>query len=102
MASQPKIHEVDIVVPALRYLSRNPDGLTSRELKERLVALFQPSGINARLNANGDSAFMQIVGNIVSNRFIGNNMINRGFAKYNGRRILITEDGRALLRDIGY
>lgn len=102
MLEQPKIHEVDIIVPTLRYLRRKPEGMTSRELKDKLESLFRPTGVNARMNANGDSAFMQIVGNIVSNRHVGKNLINRGFATYNGRRIQITPEGRSLLTKIGY
>lgn len=104
MAQQDKIHEIDLLVPTLRYLDKSGGSLKTGDLTEKLTGLFQPSGINARLNANGLSAFSQIVRNIVSNRWSGRNMIHRGFATYDARRgvINITDAGRSLLTSIGF
>lgn len=105
MPEQQKILEIDLMVPALRFLAESPEGtLTTTQLRERLSALFQPTGVNAeRLWSRWDTHFDQTVRNIVSNRRKGDhNMIKRGFATYNGGRISITERGRELLRQIGF
>lgn len=105
MPKQSKILEIDILVPTLRHLAESAKGcLSTAELTAMLEALFQPTDVNAVLNANGLSAFSQIVRNTVSNRHVGKNLINRGFATYNenSRQICITQRGRELLAEIGY
>jgi hypothetical protein len=64
MAQQDKIHEIDLLVPALRYLDKAGGSLATAELMEKLTGLFQPSGINAKLNANNLSAFHKSCGTL--------------------------------------
>lgn len=106
MNEQDKIREIDLVVPALRYLYEAPNQtLSTTQLRERLTALFRPSGQNLIPNVRGDAAaFDQIVRNIVSNRNVGNNMINRDFATYDEvtGTISISQKGKDILEEIGY
>jgi hypothetical protein len=101
---QDKIREIDLVVPALRYLAKAHSGLDITELKARLIALFRPNGINMMPIESDVPPFEQIVRNIVSNRRHGKNMIHQGFASYDedSHVISITAKGLTLLNDIGY
>lgn len=92
---QPKIREADLLMPTLRYLNQYGP-LGSRDLIDRLTELFRPTDDNMRIVGNGEPAFNQIVRNMISNRFTGNNIINQGYAAYDeaAQVMSITEEGR--------
>jgi hypothetical protein len=107
MAAQPKIRQMDLIVPALRYLSKHKNGVETGPLREYLEDIFQPSGVNAKLVGKpGDrmTAFSQIARNAVSNRKKGKNLMAQGLCRYDvaTKTSSITDKGRRLLRSIGY
>lgn len=104
---QPRVHEIDLLVPSLYFLSQHREGADTTTRREYLENLFQPSDVNAEPVGGPGSRmtrFSQIARNAVSNQAHGKNIIAQGYATYadTTRLTTITERGLELLRQIGY
>ena len=103
--SQPRIREIDLLVPSLYFLAQHRDGVDTESRREYLENLFQPEGVNLEsVGRPGLTRFSQIVRNAVSNQGHGRNLIAQGYAAYDAmaRLTMITEKGLELLGQIGY
>ena len=98
----PRILEVNVGVPTLRFLASQPSGFaTTSSLIAHLVDEFEPTGEDAEiLSGRSDIKFTQIVRNLVSHRDTPGNIVCDGYAEYDSRRngLSITERGRQHLR----
>jgi hypothetical protein len=76
-----RISESDLLLPALKLLAVESTGyLSTTDLKEKLVELFQPEGEDAEILANrNDTRFTQIVRNMISHKKIPGNIIFLGY-----------------------
>jgi transposase-like protein len=99
-----RITEADLVVPTLRLAARRLGGfISTSELKTELQAIFSPVGKDDEIALNrADTYFTQKVRNLVSHK--ASNFIASGYAEHDPDRrgIVITDEGRGLLRAIGY
>ena len=96
-----RISERDLVLPALDYLDRAPNGfMTTADLITALESWFEPQGEDAApLVTRSDIKFTQIVRNTVSHRSSRSNLIGAGFATYDRVRkgLTLTDLGRKKL-----
>jgi hypothetical protein len=99
-----RIHERDLVIPALRAAAERPDGfISTADLIQWLEEYFQPEGEDAAiLGGRNDSKFSQIVRNLVSHRGGQNTMFAKEYAEYveEGKGIRITETGRLFIAQV--
>ncbi len=97
-----RVHESDLVVPALRLMSERTGGfITTTALIKELEALFNPSGKDAEIiRGRSDTYFSQKVRNLISHKGAENSFIRNGYAEHiaSRRGLRITEEGRALLK----
>lgn len=71
--------ERDLVIPTLRLLGTNPEGLTTTEIIAELRRVLEPSGHDAEtLPSRSDDRFSQKVRNLVSH----DTLVDFGFATY--------------------
>lgn len=96
-----RIHERDLVVPALAFLAERPEGVaTTCDLIKHLEEKFAPEGEDGQiLGGRADAKFSQIVRNLVSHRNTDKNPIKRGLMDYdaNEHTLQITNFGREAL-----
>lgn len=96
-----RVHETDLVIPALRLAAEREDGfISTAHLIRELEALFNPTGRDAEIiEGRSDTYFTQKVRNLISHRHSENSFIANGYAEYDRRRrgIRITDAGRRLL-----
>ena len=96
--------ESEMRIAALRVAASRPNGkATTTELKnevDRYVALTTEDRIPSKTRPN-EAMYQQIIGNIVSHRGSENNIFAKGWAKYTGDGIQITDAGRKHLRTLG-
>jgi hypothetical protein len=99
-----RVHESDLVMPALRFMSERKGGfILTRELIGELEALFNPTGRDAEIiEGRSDTYFCQKVRNLVSHKMTGNNFIAHGYAEHDAKRhgLRITDTGRELLKKL--
>lgn len=86
-----RIHENDIVLPALYFMSQQAGmQITTAKLKNLLVAAMHPQGEDAAiLDGRSDSKFTQIVRNLKSH----NTLLKLGYATYEATHYTITQKG---------
>jgi hypothetical protein len=98
------VHESDLVLPALRFMTESPNGfIETSNLIIRLEELFAPSGKDAEIiEGRSDTFFSQKVRNLISHRTTKKSFIANGFAKYDEKRhgLEVTDSGRALLKQL--
>lgn len=99
-----RIHEADLVIPALRLAAERSEGfISTSDLIRELAEIFNPTGRdNEIIQGRSDTYFTQKVRNLVSHRHSENSFIANGFAEYDSRRrgIRITDAGRRLLAQL--
>ena len=80
--------EWDLIVPALRFLRDNPQGLTTTQVSQALREQLKPSGSDLNiLAARSDDSFSQKVRNIfISDPSRHHSLLNRGFVIQEGGR----------------
>jgi len=95
--------ESDLVIPALRLLRKNPKGLHTSELIEKLAEELGPTGHNAEtLIGRSDTVFSQKVRNLKSH----DTLVRKGLATFEqsedvrGGLHQITEEGLDYLREV--
>lgn len=105
-----RIFEFSIRVPTLQLLAQSPNfELKTSDLRHALEAIFNPSGEDAEMTHGNQTRFSQIVRNMISNRYRGNNIVNLGFVAYvpnaakdrDGALVLLVK-GLDALKAIGY
>jgi len=75
----PEYSESELVIPALQFISNNPDGVTTTEIKEHLINVLHPSGHDMdRLQGRNDTCFTQKVRNLKSH----NTLTKHNWVKY--------------------
>ena len=96
-----RIDEADLVLPALRLMAEQADGLIpTSQLVLGLAEALGPEGLDDQiLSARADTYFSQKVRNLISHRFYTNSFFKKGYAEYDRRRrgIRITDAGRAFV-----
>lgn len=108
MRSRPdRSSEHDIAFAVMKYLVTLPKGsATTASVKRHVpdfIRLTQADKEPSSTRPN-EQLWHQVVGNIVSHRDESpDNFINRGLLKYEGRRLMLTDAGRAYLgrRSVG-
>ncbi len=100
-----RVHETDLVVPALRLMAEQPGGfIATSDLIVELESVFNPAGRDAEIiPGRSDTYFSQKVRNLISHRHNENSFIHNGYAEYDEQRhgLRITDAGRRLLRQLG-
>ena len=82
--------EHELIVPSLKIISKNKDGIDTKKLIDELRKLLKPNGEDILVLSNrADDKFSQKVRNLKSHR----SLEKKGLAKFNNNRYLITEDG---------
>lgn len=98
-----RISESDLLLPTLKILAAESSGyLSTTDLKDKLVALFQPEGEDAEILENrNDIRFTQIVRNMISHKKSAGNIVGLGYVDHVGHGLRITQAGRAFLKTHG-
>ena len=101
---QGRVHESDLVLPALRLMSERADGfIATSDLIEELMLIFNPTGKDAEtIEGRQDTYFSQKVRNLISHRKAPGSFIANGYAEYReqGHGLAITDAGRELLKKL--
>lgn len=96
-----RIHERDLLIPALRAIEGEPNGqITTTKLIEVLEEEFRPQGEDAKiLDGRRDTKFSQIVRNLVSHKGSRTSMFKKGYAVHieQTESIRITDAGREFI-----
>lgn len=99
-----RVHERDLVVPALRLAAGRSDGfISTSDLVRELQQIFNPTDRdNEIIQGRSDTYFTQKVRNLISHRHSPNSFIANYFAEYDSQRqgIRITDAGRRLLEQL--
>ena len=86
--------EHELIVPSLKIISKNKDGIDTKKLIDELRKLLKPNGEDILVLSNrADDKFSQKVRNLKSHR----SLEKKGLATFNNNRYLITEDGEIYL-----
>lgn len=100
-----RVHESDLVVPALRLMAEQSNGfIATSDLIEELEVIFNPTGKDTEIIPDrSDAYFSQKVRNLVSHRHAENSFIRNGYAEYDEQRrgLRITGAGHRLLKQLG-
>ena len=76
-----RLFQADISTLALEIALDRGGQVQTSQLKNLMEQKFRPSGADARINANGEMNFRQIVANIVSNRAGARSIFSMGYAR---------------------
>lgn len=98
------VRERDLVIPALRAASGQPNGeISTTALIDCLIKEFGPDGHDAEtIDGRNDTFFSQKVRNLISHRNAKTSMFSRAYAIYHSEHesISITEAGRNFLDQV--
>jgi hypothetical protein len=99
-----RIHERDLIIPALRASAARPGGtISTTDLITEMTDEFAPDGQDAEImTGRQDTYFSQKVRNLVSHRAGSTSMFTKGYATYSAgsEAITITGAGRAFLDQV--
>lgn len=94
-----RLQQGDVAVLAMQIAEAHGGSIDTTTLKALMHQKFRPRGIDAEINAAGQTNFSQVVGNLVSNQDMPESMFSKGYAEPTGSGFRLTPLGRQFLKD---